>query len=324
MLITKRDGRKVDFDETKIINAIRKAFEQTENEKWDEYAVAKATNIASFIKNKVENSDKEYDVEKIQDLVENGLMSCKKKNVAREYIKYRAKRNELRSKRSEFYKIIKEKLMATNVQNQNANVDEYSFGGRIGEASDELNKRFALENVLSEMARKNHENNEIYTHDIPSVSTGSHNCITIPFDDLLKNGFTTRQQVIRPASSVSSALQLIAVIFQCQSLVQFGGCSASHLDYTLVPYVRMSFSKHMKDGLKYVECVNDESYINSFPKELSFNDAKAKSHDKAYKYAMDMTVKEVYQAIEGMFHNLNSLQSRSGNQLKKLADAIVR
>lgn len=92
MLITKRDGRKVEFDETKIINAIRKAFEQTENEKWDEYAVAKATNIASFIKDKVENSDKEYDVEQIQDLVENGLMSCKKKNVAREYIKYRERR----------------------------------------------------------------------------------------------------------------------------------------------------------------------------------------------------------------------------------------
>ena len=92
MLITKRDGRKVDFDETKIINAIRKAFEQTENEKWDEYAVAKATNIASFIKDKVKNSDKEYDVEQIQDLVENGLMSCKKKNVAREYIKYRERR----------------------------------------------------------------------------------------------------------------------------------------------------------------------------------------------------------------------------------------
>ena len=92
MLITKRDGRKVKFDETKIINAIRKAFEQTENEKWDEYAVAKATNIASFIKDKVKNSDKEYDVEQIQDLVENGLMSCKKKNVAREYIKYRERR----------------------------------------------------------------------------------------------------------------------------------------------------------------------------------------------------------------------------------------
>lgn len=318
MLITKRDGRKVEFDETKIINAIRKAFEQTENEKWDEYAFAKATNIASFIKDKVKNSDKEYDVEQIQDLVENGLMSCKKKNVAREYIKYRAKRNELRRKRSKFNKIIREKLMAENVQNQNANVDEYSFGGRVGEASDELNRRFSLENILSEMARKNHENNEIYTHDLTSaMAVGMHNCLTIPFDDLLKNGFVTRQQDIRPASSVSTALQLIAVIFQCQSLVQFGGTSASHLDWTLVPYVRKSFSKHMKDGLRYVERIEDEEYINSVPSELRFDDEEANDirHREAYDYAMKMTEKEVHQAVEGFFHNCNSLQSRAGSQL---------
>jgi ribonucleoside-triphosphate reductase len=318
MLITKRDGRKVEFDETKIINAIRKAFEQTENEKWDEYAVSKATNIASFIKDKVKNSDKEYDVEQIQDLVENGLMSCKKKNVAREYIKYRAKRNELRNKRSEFNKIIREKLMAENVQNQNANVDEYSFGGRVGEASDELSRRFSLENILSEMARKNHENNEIYTHDLTSaMAVGMHNCLTIPFDDLLKNGFVTRQQDIRPASSVSTALQLIAVIFQCQSLVQFGGTSASHLDWTLVPYVRKSFSKHMKDGLRYVERIEDEEYINSVPNELRFDDEEANDmrHREAYDYAMKMTEKETSQAVEGFFHNCNSLQSRAGSQL---------
>lgn len=222
MLITKRDGRKVEFDETKIINAIRKAFEQTENEKWDEYAVAKAMNIASFIKDKVKNSDKEYDVEQIQDLVENGLMSCKKKNVAREYIKYRAKRNELRNKRSEFNKLIGEKLTASNVQNSNANMDEYSFGGRMGEAGSELAKKYALENIVSKKFADLHNNNICYIHDLNSVAIGSHNCLTIPIDDLLKNGFDTRQQTIREATTVSSALQLIAVIMQCQSLVQFG------------------------------------------------------------------------------------------------------
>jgi ribonucleoside-triphosphate reductase len=315
MLITKRDGRKVEFDETKIINAIRKAFEQTENEKWDEYAVSKATNIASFIRDKVKNSDKEYDVEQIQDLVENGLMSCKKKNVAREYIKYRAKRNELRSKRSEFNKLIGEKLTASNVQNSNANMDEYSFGGRMGEAGSELAKKYALENIMSKKFADLHNNNICYAHDLSSWAVASHNCLTIPIDDLLKNGFNTRQQTIREATTVSSALQLIAVIMQCQSLVQFGGVSASHLDWTLVPYVRKSFSKHMKDGLRYVEKITDENYINSIPKELSFDNEYAKTHKEAYKYAMDMTKREVYQAVEGLMHNLNSLQSRSGNQL---------
>lgn len=102
------------------------------------------------------------------------------------------------------------------------------------------------------------------------------------------------------------------------------GVSASHLDWTLVPYVRKSFSKHMKDGLRYVEKISDESYINSIPKELPFDNEYAKTHEGSYQYAMDMTKREVYQAVEGLLHNLNSLQSRSGNQLKKLADAIVR
>ena len=221
--ILKRDGRRKQFDKQKIVNAIKMAFESTQGEEFDEYAETKANNIADYIEQKVDESENMMSVEDIQDLVENGLMSCKKKNVAKEYILYRDERNKLRSQRSEFNKIIREKLMAENVQNQNANVDEYSFGGRVGEASDELSRRFSLENILSEMARKNHENNEIYTHDLTSaMAVGMHNCLSIPFDDLLKNGFVTRQQDIRPAGSISTALQLMAVIFQCQSLVQFG------------------------------------------------------------------------------------------------------
>ena len=141
--------------------------------------------------------------------------------------------------------------------------------------------------------------------------------MSIPFDDLLAKGFKARQTDVRPASSVATAFQLLAVIFQLQSLNQFGGVSSTHLDWTMVPYVRKSFSKHMKDGLRYIENIKDEEYINSVPKELKFDDLEANDvrHSKAYKYAMDMTVKEVYQAVEAMYHNLNTLQSRSGNQL---------
>ena len=79
-----------------------------------------------------------------------------------------------------------------------------------------------------------------------------HNCLSTPFDDLLAKGFNTRQTDIRPASSVNTAFQLIAVIFQLQSLQQFGGVSATHLDWTMVPYVRKSFWKHFKDGMTYI------------------------------------------------------------------------
>ena len=74
-----------------------------------------------------------------------------------------------------------------------------------------------------------------------------HNCLTIPFDDLLKKGFEVRQTDVRPANSINTAFQLVAVIFQVQSLQQFGGVSASHLDWTMVPYVRKSFVKHFFD-----------------------------------------------------------------------------
>ena len=79
-----------------------------------------------------------------------------------------------------------------------------------------------------------------------------HNCLSVPFDDLLANGFNTRQTDIRPANSINTAFQLVAVIFQLQSLQQFGGVSSTHLDWTMVPYVRKSFYKHFKDGLKYI------------------------------------------------------------------------
>ena len=80
-----------------------------------------------------------------------------------------------------------------------------------------------------------------------------HNCLSIPFDKLLKNGFSTRQTDVRPANSINTASQLVAVIFQIQSLQQFGGVAATHIDWTMVPYVRMSFNIHYRDVLVYCE-----------------------------------------------------------------------
>lgn len=151
--------------------------------------------------------------------------------------------------------------------------------------------------------------------DLDSYAVGEHNCLTIPFDDLLANGFNTRQTDVRPANSINTAFQLVAVIFQLQSLQQFGGVSASHLDWTMVPYVRKSFRKHFKDGLKYIED-RTEINIEEDAAEMSIDsDYYKHENEKVYRYAMDKTIKELNQAVEGMYHNLNTLQSRSGNQL---------
>lgn len=134
------------------------------------------------------------------------------------------------------------------------------------------------------------------------------NCLSVPFDDLLANGFNTRQTDVRPAQSVSTAFQLVAVIFQIQSLQQFGGVSATHLDWTMVPYVRKSFWKHYRDGITYCEedGMNSEIFtMKDSDKDRSIEDAFwREAFPKAYKYAVDMTKKECYQAVEGMYHNL--------------------
>lgn len=325
MKVIKRDGAIVPFDIEKIIVAINKAFVEVDGALYEEDT---ANDIAYEIGCKVANMKDCITVEEIQDLVEDYLMRSERRDVARAYIRYRYKKEVARNKKDDFIQAIREKLDASDIKNQNANVDEASFGGRTGEASSVVTKQLALDYLISPMARENHLNNEIYIHDLDSYYVGSHNCLSIPFDDLLANGFNTRQTDVRPAGSANTAFQLVAVIFQLQSLQQFGGVSATHLDWTMVPYIRRSFYKHFLDGVKYCQKgqmiglmgvyedfdLSDakETWIKT---QASINDDVFIRNEMAYKYAMDMTIKEVHQAAEGLFHNLNTLQSRSGNQL---------
>lgn len=242
-------------------------------------------------------------------------MRSERKDVAKAYIRYRYKREMVRSSNDDFIQAFSEKVSGSSIERQNANVDELSFGGRVGASSDLQMKKYALDYCVSDMARNNHRNNEIYIHDLSAYAVGMHNCLSIPFDHLLADGFNTRQTDVRPAGSVNTAFQLVAVIFQLESLQQFGGVSATHLDWTMVPYVRKSFIKHWKDGCKYVLGIDVNKYEGCYGESTSIEDDFFKSFDGAYKYAMDMTIKEVHQAVEGMYHNLNTLQSRSGNQL---------
>ncbi len=306
--VIKRDGSEVSYDLERISTAIAGAFEDVGKKEFDDLY------ILDSIEQMIKDSKKDkISVEDIQDIVEIALMESGYVDEAKAYILYRYEHELARRKKQE--KAVEEKLLASNVQNQNANIDEYSFGGRKGEADNVVMKQFALDNLVSKMARDNHLNNEIYIHDLDSYAVGMHNCLSIPFDDLLANGFNTRQTDVRPANSINTAMQLVAVIFQLQSLQQFGGVSATHLDWTMVPYVRKSFRKHFIDGLKYCELLNDSEYFEHISEDASIEDKEYKDHSEAYEYAMDMTEREVHQAVEGMYHNLNTLQSRSGNQL---------
>lgn len=324
--VIKRDGSQVLYNKDKIYEAINAANEECILKEEGHLTLESLYDALEDIDSRCKDHVSDIGVEEIQNIVERVLMSYEP-DVARAYIRYRYMKEVAREYKADFFEAIGDKLAAKNVVNQNANVDEHSFGGRVGEASDAMMKEYALNFCMSKMARENHLNNQIYIHDLSAYAVGSHNCLTVPFDHLLEKGFNTRQVDIRPANSVDTAFQLVAVIFQLQSLMQFGGVSASHIDWTMVPYVRKSFTKHFKDGLKYCERLSDYKCERFFKwlksKEdrpnnlLTFEDEEwlSRIHPDAWEYAMAMTEKEIAQAAEGLYHNLNSLQSRSGNQL---------
>ena len=346
--VIKRDGTNAHFRIEKIFNVLDKAFGSKEMET--------PVEVYDFIKDWSNNYEDEIvDVEAIQDKIEKYLMRyypC----VAKNFIIYRAEHKAMREEKSQLTKDVEKKLLAKNVENQNANVDEYSFGGRMGEVTRVVTKDYALKYCMSKKSKNNHLNNEIYIHDLDSYAAGMHNCLSIPFDDLLAKGFHTRQTDVRPANSINTAMQLVAVIFQLQSLQQFGGVSATHLDWTMEPYVKKSFFKHyiqryLEDQKEFLDLdiedmvfsdydetiigENGKKYVisrNKFDdwcdehrdemlerlgltKEDFYFDNKEKLNPVYYQSAKKNTLIELKQAVEGMYHNLNTLQSRSGNQL---------
>lgn len=282
--------------------------------------VDNTTIYAEYIQNCIEQCLFDYDVD-----------------VAIEFHDYRLTHKLIRNERKGLAKEFAKKLMCENIENQNANVDEYSFGGRMAEASNVYKKDFALNNCVSKQTKRNHLNNESYVHDLDNYASGEHNCLTSPLDDLLGKGAKVGQTEIRPAGSVNSAMQLTAVYFQIQSQEQFGGVSASHYDWTMVPYVRKSFFKHYVlnyikeqddfDTLNVLKMTNDEidkwveehrnEFLDVFNLKIEdFRLDNIKKLDKHYANAALFDTKiELMQAVEALYHNLNTLQSRPGSQL---------
>lgn len=310
MQVVKRDGRLVSFREEKIVQAILKAFMDV-----DKQITVDTKKIAESIAEFVMTQGEILSVETIQDLVEEKLMESDRKDVAKAYIIYRNDRSRIRNKKSKIIKNYLSRVEADNVQNANANVDEHSFSGREKEASADIGKIIALDfGGLSEEVANAHKEMLVYQHDLEKTIYGQHNCLNLNFNEIFKNGFKTRNGDVRPPASFSSGCQLIAVAFQCQSQIQYGGVGTIHLDYDLAPLVKMSFSKHYKDGLKWILHA-DENYINSVPKELSVEDEEAKSNKEVYEYAFAMLEKEGAQAAQALYHNLNTLESRQGSQV---------
>ena len=313
--IKKRDGRVEPFNKHKIIEAIGHAMKRA-GQNSPEIVEKIADEIANFPADILE-------VEQIQDMVEMKLMKSSLKQTAKEYITYREKRSQDRERNSKINRQIENVICGTNVQNSNANIDEISFSGKKFESANILHKNISLNAFMRPETSRAHRESRIYIHDLSEYDIGSHNCLFADLKLLLGQGFSTRNGDVRAANSFSTACQLVAVIFQCQSQVQFGGVASAHIDYDLAPYVKKSFYKHFREGVKYLVTeeekqairLPDDWYDTCIKTMASIEHPNFNAFPKAKQYAMDMLEKEGRQAAQGLYHNLNTLESRAGSQV---------
>lgn len=215
-IVVKRDGREEKFNSEKIKNAVMKAFAEVDKKETPE-----ANEAAEKIANEISGVKAEkMSVEEIQDVVEKKLMAGARKDVAKEYILYRNERTKIRDRNNKLVKSVIERAASKVDNRSNANVDEKSFSGREKEASADVGKAIALEyGGLSKEVAEAHKEMLIYQHDLEKAIYGVHNCLNLNFQEIFTYGFHTRNGDVRPPTSFSTACQLVAVAFQCQSQV---------------------------------------------------------------------------------------------------------
>lgn len=272
MRILKRDGAKREFDKTKIVNAVLAAFKDVDGEV-TEYAQLKADNIANYIEEAVNKADHEFDVEEIQDLVERGLMSCKRKDVAKAYILYRDKRNNARGNLID--PVIKRIIAGTDEywksenSNKNAQTNTTQRDYMAGAISTDLTKREFLPADILEA----HENGLIHFHDSDYFVQSMYNCCLINLEDMLQNGTVISGIKIEKPHRFSTACNIATQIIAQVASNQYGGqtITLSHL----APFVDVSRQLHRKkvrEEFEHNDIVCSEEKINAVAEERLLNE----------------------------------------------------
>ncbi|WP_046213715.1 anaerobic ribonucleoside triphosphate reductase [Paenibacillus wulumuqiensis] len=204
---------------------------------------------------------------------------------------------------------------------ENANLNGDSFSGKMSRLGSEYARWYTRQNVLPEPVLQAVRQNRIYIHDLDHYALGTTNCIFIPFEKLLRDGFSSGNGSLRTPNSIMTAMAQVAIIFQCQQNAQYGGVAANKLDYDLAPYVTRSFRKHLRKGLRYFAPTTGSASdlaenLEALILQAAMGDEQlAADYPQAYAYAVEETRTETYQAAESLIHNLNTMSSRGGGQI---------
>jgi ribonucleoside-triphosphate reductase len=238
-MVKKRDGRIVDFDRSKIVNAIMKAFADANVKERPKalkdadtlysltYALEKSNNIADYVSKVADKTDEPLDIESIQDLVENGLMATKRKDVAKAYILYRDERTKARSNTTD--KTILEIVGCNNDywlhenSNKNAELVTTQRDYCAGAISTDIAERKLLPKAVVEA----HKKGIIHFHDMDYFLQSLHNCDLVNLEDMLQNGTVISGTYIDKPHKFSTACNIATQIIAQVASSQYGGQSIS-------------------------------------------------------------------------------------------------
>ncbi len=243
MKIIKRSGKETGFDSSKIVDAVAKANQEAAES--DRLSNEQIEAIAQRISNICASMDRTYNVEEIQDLVENEIMAYRAFEVARKYITYRYKRALVRKSNSTDQQILSliecsnEEIKQEN-SNKNPIVNSVQRDYMAGEVSKDITKRF----LLPEKIVRAHEEGLLHFHDTDYFAQHMHNCCLVNLEDMLQNGTVISETMIERPKSFSTACNVATQAIAQIASSQYGGQSItlSHL----APFVEVSRQKLRK------------------------------------------------------------------------------
>ena len=346
--IKKRDGRIVDFDESKIVHAIAKAFDATYKPGQTEVVQKLADEVTSIIE--VEGVD-EPEVEHIQDLVERVLMDSGYVQTAKAYILYRNERSRAREMNTRLMKIYEDITYAdaidSDIKRENANIDGDTAMGSMLKYGSEGAKQFYQMFVLKPEHAKAHREGDIHIHDL-DFYTLTTTCTQIDIIKLFQGGFCTGHGALREPNDISSYSALACIAIQSNQNDQHGGQAIVNFDYGMAIGVRKTFIRlyrqnlaralMLEQGLEdpeedlkaLIAAIGEETglrptledceaYLDAerprLMAQFGIDEEEARKEQKfAHSRAVKETDRATYQAMEAFIHNLNTMHSRAGAQ----------
>ena len=353
LMVIKRNGKKVPFDETKIALAIKKGFDSVsvdngEDEKLRKYDSKDIQKVYQAVLKKIEKAAKETDkfqIEQIQDFIEEELSLKGYEDVYKSFSEYRERRAQSRQsffddkKTHKFLKSLENLgLKSANEEDakrENANIDGNSPMGTMLQYGSTVSREFAKAYLMKPEYAKMHDEGEIHIHDMDFLAMGTTTCCQIDLSRLFKNGFDTGHGYVRPPQDISTYSSLAAIVIQANQNDQHGGQSIPALDYYLAPGVLKTFKKQFKQTIYdfldldgFIGVINIDRIIREIDKVESidvnleeFSDYQKGSNrvKEIFKLACEKAVQKTdratQQAMEAFIHNLNTMHSRAGAQV---------